>query len=274
MEGGAALPQGVGSRSEPTRCEDCQNTVCALRGRCSAPAAAAGRAPRPPRPSPLHRLAHWYGRPAVRHRVPLLLALAGLAVPLWRHAPHGPALAGFAACAVLALWWSAPRATPAGWPALTVFAAAAGLLTARAGGGLAWIPVAVGLAVAAARLNIPAALGAWALCAAAIAAAALLAGAAPPLIVPVGCGLGTAAGLIVAERRRSAAREQNLLHTVAELTARAELAEAGIGRAPGTAGRHADAGAGPSVENPRLDGPAQGGLCTGHEPEAFAEQGA
>jgi len=247
VDGGAAMSRGAASVSRQTHCGDCRDTVCALRGLCATRVAP----PEPERPlrARAEAFARWYGRPAVRHRAASALVLATASLVAAEH-PHAPALAGFAVSTALALWWSAPRATPAGWPGLVAFAAAAGLLAGGSAGGTAWILTAVGLGVAASRLRLPAALGAWSLCAAAIGLAAPLRGAPPSPAALAGCALGAAIGAMISERRRFAEREQQLLAAIAEASVRAVLAEAGAGTSGDAPDSPGDAGVAPSAENP------------------------
>lgn len=197
-----------------SRCTDCGNTACALRGGCaSVPLRSGYRA----------RLSRWASHPAVRARAAAVaVLLGGLALLPWS---HGLGLFGLGLCTLVALWWSAPRASVAAWPSLAIFAAGAGLLVMH-GGPAAWIPVAVDLAVGCARWPGRTAFLAWLLCALALCAAALAGGPVPVAMTLVGSGLGAALGGLVALRARLEAREQQLLRDLAAAQARAVVAEA------------------------------------------------
>lgn len=235
----------------PGSCADCDGTGCSLRALCATPAPAPTPAP-PQRPSPLGTAWSWASRPALRHRLPSLLVLAAAAAAA-APGPHVPALIALTVGTALALWWSAPRATAAGWPGLVLFAACAAVLAARGRGPMEWLPVAVGLGVAALRLTPLAALGAFALCALGGGVGALAGGSAPLWAALGWSGLGTALGLLVGERRRFAAREQQLLSSLALATAQAVL-EAN----PAALKALADAGVAPPAENPGVAGTPQG----------------
>lgn len=202
------------------RCADCTDVACALR------ALVAGRADTQTAPAPCShpRPVGWRLRlqlavehPQIRHRIPTALVLLTVAGAIL--GAHGlgalPSLA-LAVAGLLGVWWSAPRAAPAGWPGITLLAAVIALLAAGAAWAATWPVAAITLGLVTSRLQAGRAAGAWGLSLLAVLAVRMVPALGLTAIPPLGLTVCAAVGLLVGERRAAAERERKLLTAVLE----------------------------------------------------------